>query len=214
METFDQVDVIARPYIDLNASKVNVVGEVAEYADAKVRAMIIKPSDASAGWTPLRLADDLDAEFAPDDDCGEDRGAFGDRPATGEAMASVILSPFPNATMTAQRPAAIACIKTSIGGASNLSDDRAAALGEAASALVERFAPDAPQAIRNEATIRVAARILHREPKPIQGVTLPSGFRFDFRERFFAPNAMVNSGARALLLPWRVRRALPIEDTT
>ena len=27
--------------------------------------MIIKPSDASAGWTPLRLADDIDDEFAP-----------------------------------------------------------------------------------------------------------------------------------------------------
>ena len=52
-----------------------------------------------------------------------------------------------------------------------------------------------------------------REPKPLQSVSLPSGMRFDFRERFFAPNAMRNSGARSLLLPWRVRRALPVEDT-
>ena len=31
METFDEVDLFARPYIDTNASKVNIVGEVAEY---------------------------------------------------------------------------------------------------------------------------------------------------------------------------------------
>ena len=129
-------------------------------------------------------------------------------------MASVVLSPFPGTTMPVQRPAAILCMKATINGASNLSDDRAAALGEAASALVERFAPDAPQAVKNEAVIRAAAHILHREPKPLQGLSLPSGMRFDFRERFFAPNAMINSGARALLLPWRVRRALPIEDTS
>ena len=77
---------------------------------------------------------------------------------------------------------------------------------------VERFAPDGPQAVRNEATLRVAAHILHREPKPVQGISLASGFRIDLRERFFAPNAMINSGARSLLLPWRVRRALPIEE--
>ena len=129
-------------------------------------------------------------------------------------MAAVVLSPFPNATMTAQRPAAIACIKSSISGGASLTDDRAAALGEAASALVERFAPDAPQGVRNEAALRVAASILHREPKPIQGITLTSGFRLDLRERFFAPSALTNSGARSLLMPWRLRRALPVEDTS
>ena len=128
-------------------------------------------------------------------------------------MAAVVLSPFPSVPMTAQRPAAIACIKASISGGANLSDDRAAALGEAASALVERFAPDAPSAIKNEATIRAAGWIYAREPKPVQGITIDS-IRLDFRERFFAPNAMTNSGARALLMPWRVRRALPIEDTS
>ncbi len=129
-------------------------------------------------------------------------------------MASVILSPFPGPAMTAQRPAAVACIKASIAGGANLTDDRAAALGETASALVERFAPDAPQAIKNEAVIRIAGWTRAREPKPVQAVTLNSGFRMDFRERFFAPNAMTNSGARSLLMPWRVRRALPAEDTS
>ena len=128
-------------------------------------------------------------------------------------MAAVVLSPFPSVPMTAQRPAAIACIKASISGGANLSDDRAAALGEAASALVERFAPDAPSAIKNEATIRAAGWINAREPRPIQAITIET-IRIDFRERFYSPHVLINSGARALLMPWRVRRALPIEDTS
>ena len=99
-------------------------------------------------------------------------------------MASVTLSPFPAATMTTQRPAAIACIKSSISGGAGLSDDRAAALGEAASALVERFAPDAPDAIKNEAVIRAAGWIHAREPRPIQSIGLDT-IKLDFRERFF-----------------------------
>ena len=129
-------------------------------------------------------------------------------------MASVTLSPFPGVSMTAQRPAAIACIKASIAGGAKLSNDRAAALGETASALVERFAPDAPQAVKNEAVIRAAGWILSREPKPVQGLTIGGALRLDFRERFYSPDAMRNSGARALLAPWRTRRALPVESTS
>ena len=126
-------------------------------------------------------------------------------------MASVTLSPFPAPTSHAQRADAILCIKTSIAGGSSLTDDRAAALGETASELIERFAPDAPQAVRNEATIRVAGWIHAREPKPLQAIVV-GGMRLDFRERHYSPDAMRNSGARALLSPWRVRRALPAED--
>ena len=129
-------------------------------------------------------------------------------------MAAVVLSPFPGLTMTTQRPAAISCLKASISGGSSLNDDRVASLGETASAVVERFAPDAPQAVRNEAVIRVAGWMHARRPNPLQSIALSSGMRMDFRERFFAPNAMTNSGARSLLMPWRVRRALPIEDTS
>ena len=129
-------------------------------------------------------------------------------------MAAVVLSPFPTAIMTAQRPAAIACLRASISGWTSEvpSDDRAAALGEAASGLVERFAPDAPSAIKSESVTRMVAWLHAREPKPVQAITLDS-IRLDFRERFFAPNAMTNSGARSLLMPWRLRRALPVEDT-
>ena len=125
-------------------------------------------------------------------------------------MAAVTLSPFPTATMTVSLASALVCLKMSIAGGTKLTDDRAAALGNAASALVERFAPDAPQSIRNEATIRIAGWVYAREPKPVQGITV-GGIKLDFRERFFAPDAMRNSGARALLTPWRTRRALPAE---
>ena len=115
--------------------------------------------------------------------------------------------------MTAQRPAAIACIKASIAGGASLTDDRAAALGEVASAQVERFAPSAPGAVKNEAVVRLAGWQHAREPKPIQAVTV-GAIRMDFRERFYSPDALRNSGARALLTPWRARRALPAEDAS
>ena len=127
-------------------------------------------------------------------------------------MAVAVLSPWPStpAALTAAR----ACLKASIAGGANLTEERTDALGGAGAAMVERFAPDAPQAIKNEATIRIAGWLHAREPKGVQSVALASGMRFDFRERFYAPSAMVNSGARPLLLPWRVRRALPAEDTS
>ena len=121
------------------------------------------------------------------------------------------LSPFPGTNSPAQRATAIAALKDGISGGANLSDDRVAALGEAASAMIERFAPDAPDEIRNEATLRCAAWMHAREPKPLQGLNI-GGMRLDFRERFYSPHAMVNSGARAILEPWRTRRALPVED--
>ena len=126
-------------------------------------------------------------------------------------MASVTLSPFPSTAMTSQRPAAVACIKATIAGGSSLTDDRAAALGEAGSAMVERFAPDAPQAIRNEAVIRAVGWMHARRPNPLQAITT-GNLRLDHRERFYSPDAMRNSGARSLLTPWRTRRALPAEE--
>ena len=87
-------------------------------------------------------------------------------------MAVNVLSPFPGTTMTVQRPAAIGCIKASIAGGASLTDDRAAALGEAAAAQVERFAPDAPQATKNEAVIRIAGWLHARRPNPLQRVAI------------------------------------------
>ena len=65
METFDVTDIYARPVIDVNASDVKIEGGLAEYRKARVRALTIGGTDASDGWTPLRLADDVDDEFSP-----------------------------------------------------------------------------------------------------------------------------------------------------
>ena len=66
METFDVTDVYARPVIDVDASDVKVTGELADYTTARVRALTIGPTDAAAGWTPLRLRESDDDDM-PDD---------------------------------------------------------------------------------------------------------------------------------------------------
>ena len=57
METYDVTNIYARPVIDVDASDVKITGELAEYSSARVRALTIGPTDAAAGWTPLRLRD-------------------------------------------------------------------------------------------------------------------------------------------------------------
>ena len=128
-------------------------------------------------------------------------------------MAALILSPFPGPSMVVTRAAAIACIVETIAARPSLTDERAGQLGESASALVERFSPGAPQAIKNEAVIRTAGWLFARKPQPVQSVTT-GPIKIDFRERFYAPDGLRNSGARALLTPWRTRRALPAEETS
>ena len=123
-------------------------------------------------------------------------------------MAVAVLAPWP--TTPAALTAARACLRELIRG--TVADTRLDSLGSTAADAVQQFAPDAPQTTRNEATLRLAAWMHAREPKPVQGITVGS-IRLDFRERFYAPNAMINSGARALLVPYRARRALPVEET-
>ena len=65
MDTFDVADVYARPVIDVDASTFTREGTLAKYSEAKVRAFTLGATDANEGWTALRLADDLDDEFAP-----------------------------------------------------------------------------------------------------------------------------------------------------
>ena len=68
METFEEVDVLARPALDEAASQLTRAGPLATYTDAHVRALTIGPSDAAKGWTPLRLreGDDDDLPDAPE----------------------------------------------------------------------------------------------------------------------------------------------------
>ena len=71
-------------------------------------------------------------------------------------------------------------------------------------ALVERFAPGAPQAIKNEATVRCAAW-LNQLPTALAKIAVGS-IDLEF-QRPAVRGALLHSGAQALLSPWKVRRA-------
>ncbi|MYI06798.1 MAG: hypothetical protein F4059_05645 [Gemmatimonadetes bacterium] len=122
-------------------------------------------------------------------------------------MATVTLSPWP--TSPAALATARTCLTDTITEADGLPDARVDAIGGAASALVERYAPDAPAAVKNEAVIRTAAWLHARMPRTLHTATI-GPMRMDVRERHYSPDALRNSGARALLSPWRLRRALPV----
>ena len=77
-----------------------------------------------------------------------------------------------------------------------------------ASALVEKYAPLAPQDVQNEAAIRVIGYLKDTPKSAVlsidgggrgfsSGTTYPSGVR----------SALRHSGAMAILSPWKIRRA-------
>lgn len=78
-------------------------------------------------------------------------------------------------------------------------------LGAAAAALVERHAPGAPQAIRNEAVIRCAGYLAGSDPAYSRSGVEAGNFKADLARS--GVSALRHSGAMALLSPWTVRRA-------
>lgn len=70
-------------------------------------------------------------------------------------------------------------------------------------ASVDRAAPDAPEAVANEAAIRVAGWLFQRTNR---GVIAQSG-DVQYRAGGGALSALRASGALALLAPWRPKRA-------
>ncbi len=75
---------------------------------------------------------------------------------------------------------------------------------EVATALVNRYAPDAPDAVSNEAVIRCAGWLNEQPHAAVRSETIGD------LSTSFAPNmqsALRHSGAMALLSPWKVRRA-------
>ena len=111
------------------------------------------------------------------------------------------LSPWPARTATASLAAAIA----ELGAALGEDDDTATArFGATAAALVQRYAPDAPEPIKCEAVIRTAGWL--REAPSYGARTEREGEVMTS----FSPNmtgALRASGAMALLSPWKIRRA-------
>ena len=114
-------------------------------------------------------------------------------------MALADLAPWPSTP--AASAAALACLAAAIGVTDEDTLDR---LGAAAAALVERYAPDAPSEIKNEATIRCAGWLAQHPAASVRSESVG-----DIRTSF-APthlSALRHSGAMALLSPWKVRRA-------
>ena len=114
-------------------------------------------------------------------------------------MALAILSPWPDT------PAALAAARLCLGAAIGITDEGTLdRLGAAAAALVERYAPAAPQPIKNEATIRAAGWLAQHPAASVRSESVG-----DIRTSF-APthlSALRHSGALALISPWKVRRA-------
>ena len=71
-------------------------------------------------------------------------------------------------------------------------------------ALIDRYAPDAPDAVSNEAAIRCAGWLTEQPHAAVRSETIGD------IATSYAPSmqsALRHSGAMALLSPWRVRRA-------
>ena len=117
-------------------------------------------------------------------------------------MAVVALSPWPTTPVALAN--ATARLKAAVQGAAADSDERAAVLGAAASAAIERYAPGAPQAVRDEATVRMAGYLAQSD---FGSVVKESIGPQDVEYAVNHANAFRNSGAAGLLSRWRVRRA-------
>ena len=100
---------------------------------------------------------------------------------------------------------AVTLTEAALASALAVNDTLAARLHPVAVELVERFAPDAPDAIQNEAAIRCAGWLLETPAGGIRSETTG-----DVRTSFDgarASSALRHSGAMGLLSPWKVRRA-------
>ena len=124
-------------------------------------------------------------------------------------MALRVLSPWPSS------PAALDAATKVLRDATGIKDDDTAQrLGKVASLQVERYAPDAPQELRNEAVIRLAGHAQQSATVPANLRSVEAGsLKLDFATAA-ASRSFTLSGARALLSPWRTRRALPVESAS
>lgn len=114
-------------------------------------------------------------------------------------MAVAALSPWPSTP--AALAAARACLSEATGATGENTIDR---LGSTAAALVERYAPGAPQAVKNEAVIRCAGW-LHSAPADGKVSATVGPVTASHSPTRYA--ALRHSGAMSLLAPWKVRRA-------
>ena len=85
-----------------------------------------------------------------------------------------------------------------------ISAAHAARLLSVVSALVERYAPDAPVAVQNEAGIRAGGWLAEQ---PAAAIRSESTGDISTAYATALPSALRASGGMALLSPWKARRA-------
>ena len=111
------------------------------------------------------------------------------------------LTPWPARTATVALAAATATLKAALGEPDEAVVQR---LGAVASAVVEAYAPSAPQVLRDEAVIRVAARLLESSPVSVRMESTGD------ISTSFSPSltgALLHSGCKSLLYSFRAKRA-------
>ena len=111
------------------------------------------------------------------------------------------LTPWPSTKAALET--AISRFRAAVGAADSITDERIGGIGAAASAMVEMYAPSAPESLREEAAIRFGGYLAESSfgahtketmgPLDLQHANHAAMFR--------------NSGAAALLSRWRIRRA-------
>ena len=113
------------------------------------------------------------------------------------------LSPWPETP--AAKANAITRLRDAIAGRALYSDEAASALGEAAAAMIEDYAPNAPQPVRDEAVIRLAGYWAQSDFGGIESDTSVGSASTSY----FKPpqSAFRYSGAMGMLSRWRMRRA-------
>ena len=134
-------------------------------------------------------------------------------PAPGQPGGTVVLSPVP--VESSDLDAARNYLAAQIGmghdthGADAETLSRLDGLMQVAAALVEREAPAAPQAVKNECVIRVAGYLRQSDFGGVKSESSVGGRTVEY----FPTNgalAFRNSGAKGMLSPWKRRRARAI----
>ena len=86
----------------------------------------------------------------------------------------------------------------------DLDDAEILRLIEVASALIERYAPGAPEAVKTEAIVRCVGYLQESPAAPVRSEKtgdIVTGYHRD------SLSALRHSGAMAILSPWKIRRA-------
>ena len=121
-------------------------------------------------------------------------------------MALVALSPWPDSADAVAVQAAVECLVAAVDKADAAKAER---VGPVAAAMVQRYAPGAPQAVKSESVIRLVGWILGTPAEAIRsGSAGPLSVGYDTKRTSSA--ALRNSGAMGLLAAFRQHSAVAL----